>query len=73
MQSPLSQSLPMEMRVLLFRLSRIWPDLAELESSGVSDILAEWVALIEFSFAALAVGIMLIFLCVQDDLWGFWM
>ena len=36
----------MEMRDPVFRLSRTWPDLAELESSGASAMLTEWVALV---------------------------
>ena len=48
----LLQSWPMEMRDPVFRLSRKWPDIAELGSSGACGTLTDWVALMEFPLAA---------------------
>ena len=56
-----SQSWPMEMRYLVSRLSRMSPDCLELESLGVSDILTEWVAHMEFPLDALTFEPMFVF------------
>ena len=61
-----SQSWPMDMRDPVFRLPRMCPDLAELESSGASGILAEWVALIKFPLAFLKVGLVFVFVWCMD-------
>ena len=57
-----SQSWPIEMRYLVFRLSRMSPDRLELESLGVSYILTEWVAHMEFPLDALTFEPMFFFL-----------
>ena len=59
----------MEIRDPFFRLSSMWPDPADLESSGASGILTDWVALIEFPLAALTVGPVFFWGCVQEDFW----
>ena len=64
-----SQSWPVDTRDPDFRLSRMWPDIAELESSGASGILTDWVALIEFPLAALTVVPVFFWGCVQEDFW----
>ena len=51
----------MEIRDPFFRLSSMWPDPAELESSGASGILTDWVALMEFTLASLTFGTVFFF------------
>ena len=59
----------MEMRDPVFRLSRMWPDIVELESSGPSGILTEWVSLMDFPLTALTVWPVFKKKCVQEDFW----
>ena len=61
----LLQSWMMDMSGPVFRFSRMWPDLAESESSGDSGISSEWVELMEFPLYALTIGpLFLLLLCV---------
>ena len=51
----------MEIRNSVFRLSRTYQHPKELESSGASDILEEWVEIIYLTLVDMEVGPMFVF------------
>ena len=56
----------METRNPVFILSRMWPDLSELESSGDSGILVELVSKVESILVDLKVGPVFFLMCAGE-------